>query len=1116
MKIYTHLLRLMKWLLVGFWLQCLFIGVLIASHSNAQEIKSVKETEITVDFNNTSLLQMFQYIENTTDFEFSYDIKDINENVTINLHQSDATVADILYELSKVSGLKFRQVDNLINVSRRKRKENFLIINNQQERTITGRVTSEDAPEGLPGVNVIIKGTSQGTVTDLQGNYSIDVPEEDVILVFSSVGYTSEEITVGNRSTIDINMVPDITSLEEIVVVGYGTQSRRVVTGAVESIDSESLNSVPVTTADQALQGRASGVSVINTGSPGQEPVVRIRGLGTMNNNDPLFVIDGVIGGRLADVNPRDIESIDILKDASTTAIYGSKGSNGVVMITTKSGKPGEVKLSFDSYMGTQFVNDRIDVLNTDQYVQFARDISNPPRVSDPQYANMLNNETDWQDAIFQNGMMQNYNFSVSGGQENSDFRVSGGYIDQDGILLNTGFKRYNLRANSNFTMGRLKIGETAQLTYNNQNPETENGGRSVIRHAIRMAPYLPIYDSDNLGGYRGPNTSIDGQDAENPVRILELGEKSNKSFDILGSLFAEFKIIEGLKFKTQIGMDYRTFNNNNFVPSHNDDSEGATSLQDYALIVKNSGTFSSVIYTNSLNYKKTLGDKHNLEVLLLAEKQDERRANTNASSRNEISDDVNELSNTTSDLSSETFEYTRIGYLGRVNYDYDEKYIFAASMRRDGSSRFGPNNRWGNFYSLAGGWRISEESFFEPITVINNLKLRGSWGTTGNDNIGDYAYSTTITDDFIYPIGGEAAVGATPSGLANPSVKWEETTMTNIGLDLGVLDNMFTLSAEYYKNKSDDLLMDRPVSPSLGTHSGVITENVGSVETKGFEFTAGFNDFKGEFTWSANVNIGTSTNKALSLGTVSAISNAPFIAGINDNLTRVAPGESLFHFYGFETDGIFQNQAEIDAHAEQADAEPGDIRMVDQNGDGIINDDDKTIIGNPFPDVTYGLNINASYKNFDFNMFLNGMSGNDVFNTLKIDTEGMLRLFNSGTEVLDRWNGEGTSNTIPRAVGATLNTRASDRFVEDGSYMKLRNVTLGYTLPKDAFNGLFSRFRVYISGQNLFTITDYSGYDPEVGAYTVVNPVDNFEVGIDRGNYPQPKSYVLGVQVSF
>ncbi|UGU14507.1 TonB-dependent receptor [Sinomicrobium kalidii] len=982
-----------------------------------------------------------------------------------------------------------------------------------QDITVSGTVSDANGP--LPGASVIIQGTSNGTTTDFDGNFTLNNVASDAVLEISYIGYRKEQVAVNGRTTINITLEEDLAQLDEVVVVGYGTQSRRVVTGAIESIDSEAMSSVPVTTSEQALQGRASGVSVINSGSPGQPPVVRIRGLGTMNNNDPLYVIDGVIGGRLADVDPQDIQSIEVLKDASTTAIYGSKGSNGVVMITTKKGRKGKVSLTLDSYVGTQFVNERLDIMNTAQYIEYAEAFGLPDRVTDPQYADMLNNDTDWQDAIFQSGLMHKHNFSVSGGGDNSDFRISGGFIDQDGILRNTGFKRHNFRANSNFTIGRLKVGETVQIVFNNQNPETEGGGRSVIRHAIRMAPYLPIYNPDNPGGYQGPNSPIDGQDAENPVRVLELGERSNRSVNIIGGLYAEFEILDGLVFKTQAGLDYRTFNNNSFVPSFNDDNLGATHTQDHAAITKNSGTFKSLVYTNSLNYRTTFNEKHHLEVLLLAEKQTSKTTNTNTSSRNYISNDVNEISNTDSDISSETFEYTRVGYLGRINYDFNEKYILAASIRRDGSSRFGPNNRWGNFYSLAGGWRISEESFFN-VPAVDNLKLRGSWGTTGNDNIDDYAYSTTISQDFIYPIAGEGAVGATPSGLANPNVKWEETTMTNIGLDLGLLNNTVTLSAEYYRNKSDDLLMDRPIPPSLGTHSGVITENVGSVETSGFEFNLGYNDYDGDFTWSANLNLGTNTNEALDLGGVDDIQGADFIAGINDNLTRVAPGESLFHFYGFETDGVFQNQAEVDAHATQADAEPGDIRMIDQNGDGVIDDNDRVKIGDPFPDLTFGLNVNAAYKNFDFNLFVSGATGQDVFNTLLVDTEGMLRLFNAGTQVLDRWTGEGTSNSIPRAAGATLNTRASDRYVEDGSYARLRNITLGYTLPREVLGGYFSKFRIYLSGQNLVTLTGYSGYDPEVGAYTVVNPTSNFEVGIDRGNYPQPKSLFLGLQVSF
>ncbi|MBJ2173572.1 TonB-dependent receptor [Aureibaculum sp. A20] len=981
-----------------------------------------------------------------------------------------------------------------------------------QTKTVSGTVIDSDGMT-LPGVTILVVGTSNGVTTDFDGKYQIEDVSATDQLSFSFIGMSTQTITVGDKTTINVTLLESAESLDEVVVVGYGTQSRAEVTGAIASIDSDELAAIPVATAEQALQGRASGVTVINSGSPGTSPVVRIRGLGTVGNNGPLYVIDGVITGSLAGISTNDIESVNVLKDASTTAIYGSQGSNGVVMVTTKKGKSGKAKISFNTSAGIQTVTQRYDVLNTQQYLQYASDAFGVVPAS-PSSSSGVN--TNWQDEIFQDGLIQNYDLSVSGGNENSNYRFSAGILDQEGTVIETGFKRYSFRANSDFSVGKLKIGETMAISFNSQNPERQAGARSLIEHAIKMAPYLSVYNADNLGGYQGPNSSLDGQDSENPVRVQSLGNSLNKTTAITGSIYGEYEIIDGLKFRTQVGLDYYTYNNNSFIPSYNDDSEGATHTQTFALINKNSGVGQTVTFTNSLNYEKTIADVHNFDVLLVAEKYENTIDNTAAESRNPISDEVDQLSNESSALSSSSYETNRIGYLARVNYNFDGKYIFAASIRRDASSRFGENNRWGTFPSLALGWNMAKEDFMAD-TKFSNLKLRGSWGVVGNDNISNYLYSSTLTSDFIYPIGGAAAVGTTANGLANPDLKWEETTMVNIGLDFGLFNEKITGSIEYYKNTSDDLLMSRTTPVSLGFNVGTITENVGSVETTGFELNLGYNHYGEDFSWSANLNLGTSTNEVKSLGVLEEITGATFE---QNDISRITVGESLFYFYGLETDGIYQTQAEVDAvftaNPGQTIVQPGDIRFVDHNGDGDITSSDRTIIGNPYPDVTYGLNLSADYKNWDLNMFITGVAGNEIFNTNIYDLEGMPRLFNSGTAVLDRWTPTNASNSIPRAAGAPQNVSISDRFVENGSYTRLKNLSIGYTFPEDTFGkGLFSNFKVYVSGQNLVTITDYSGLDPEIGSSTVINNTA-FETGIDRGNYPQPKTFLLGLQVTF
>jgi TonB-linked SusC/RagA family outer membrane protein len=1128
-------------LFYGLVVQICFTSLLIAENGRAQENVSIEDVYISLNMEDASLEQILNTITEKTDFKFAFERKNIRSVEPLSTKVSNESLANVLRGISKSTDLSFKRVNDNIFISKKKGNDKSVeedMINSglYQGVKVTGKVFSDEDLSGLPGVNVVIKGTSVGTVTDLEGAYSIEVPDQNSSLVFSSVGFVTQEAVVGNRSVVDVTLTSDVKALSEIVVVGYGTQKRAEVTGAIVSIGADEITEVPITSAEQALQGRAAGVNVISNGQPGASPVIRIRGLGTVNDNEPLIVVDGIVGARLEDINPNDIKSMEVLKDASTTAIYGALGANGVVMVTTKSGMKGKPKVSFDAWVGVQTQKKRYDVLNTDQYIQYATDIGNlqvpvaiPLRITDPQYASYLQNDTNWQDAIFKDGVMQNYNLSVAGGGEMSNYIFSAGYMDQEGIIVNTGFQRFNFRANSDFTVGKFKFGETLTTSINQQRPYRDAGGRSQVEHAIKMAPYLPVYNPENLGGFQGPLSPLDNQDAENPVRAMTLTDRVNASETLLGTLFAEWEIIDGLKLKTQGGMNFRNYSENEFTPMFDDaqNDGGGQHFMDRAVIDKNREKSQSLIWTNSLTYTKTIAEDHNIEALLVAEQQSTDFERIEASSTNQITDEIEQLSLNEANLSSNSSEYRRVGYVGRLNYNYKGKYLLAASYRSDASSRFGANNRWGNFPSVAAGWRISEESLMQNISFISNLKLRGSWGKVGNDRIGDYRYSASLTNNYNYSFTAAEVlgVGTTAVGPANPDLKWEETTMTNIGLDMGFLEDRLTVSVEWYSNKSDDLLMELPLSSSLGWHTPTVAKNVGSVETSGFEFVLGYNDREGDLQWSANLNLGTTKNEVLSLGGVTSIAGGSFE---NENISRVIVGQPMFYFYGYEMEGIFQDQADIDGHATQQNAQPGDVKFrdvagaPDENGnptgpDGTIDSNDRTKIGNPFPNLTYGLSANFEYKGFDLNFFLMGVSGNDIYNTNIYDLEGMPRLFNSGVQVLDRWTGPGTSNTIPRALGAGENVSVSTRFVEDGSFMRMRNISLGYTIPINAFNNAISKLRVYISGQNVFTITSYSGLDPEIGTHLTNDNVDrNFELGIDRGNFPLPKSFTAGVQLTF
>jgi TonB-linked SusC/RagA family outer membrane protein len=612
------------------------------------------------------------------------------------------------------------------------------------------------------------------------------------------------------------------------------------------------------------------------------------------------------------------------------------------------------------------------------------------------------------------------------------------------------------------------------------------------------------------------------------------------KTLDLLGNIYAEVDILDGLKFKSVVGLEDIRLIDNQFTPAFTDDNMagGATHSSANAIIGKNRSNYQSLIYTESLNYTKTFAAKHNLEFLAVMEYSTTNRSFSNTSSQNSISSDIQELTNITPSLASSSDHYKRIGYLARLNYNYDQKYIFAASIRKDASSRFGSNNRWGTFPSLAVGWRIDKEAFMQNVSAISNLKLRASWGQAGNDNIGNYSYASTLTSNMYYVINNQLVTGTTPAGPSNPDLKWETTTMQNIGLDLGLMNNKFTFSAEYFKNKSSDLLMNLNTSPSLGIFSGSIAKNVGAVETKGFEFQLGYNDLDGDFQWSANLNIGTSTNKVLDLGGLKSVD--PGSQWQNQPITRLEPGKPLFFFYGWKFNGVFTSDDEAAAYLNGGQlaanggvgAEGGDFRIVDVNGDGKITSADQTKIGNPFPKMTLGLNLNANYKAFDLTLFITGSYGNDIYNNTYYDLSGMTRLFNAGTDVLRRWKQDGDVTDIPRPSASGPNVQISTRGVEDGTYTRLKNITLGYTLPSSLFGNKVAKFRLYLSGQNLLTITNYKGLDPEVGFYQPAGtgvgfigsgastgngyPAVNFNTGIDYGVYPMPKSFIGGIQITF
>ena len=1014
-----------------------------------------------------------------------------------------------------------------------------------QERSVSGTVTSEE--EGtLPGVNILVKGTTVGTVTDIEGNYRINVDSEDAVLVFSAVGYSSEEVAVGNQSTIDMLMQPDIKSLSEVVVIGYGTQERRDLTGSVSSVDAEDFKNMAMTSVEQGLQGRVAGVNVVQqSGQPGAGIQVQIRGIGSIGNSEPLYVIDGipVINDNgatgeakfnaLSTINPNDIESMEILKDASAAAIYGARAANGVVLITTKRGKAGEATIQLDAYTGIQEPWRLLELTDINGYKEISDELTDNaglPRVVALQRPEELVNKTDWQDEMFRTAPINSVNLSVSGGSEAARFSVSGNYMRQEGIIRETDFDRFSLRVNTDFTKGKFKFGQSLSVSRTQANDLT-TGFFAIIHYP----PNRPIFDPENIGGSSGPNPSlysgnriIDEQDANNPVGEAELFTDRTTRYRMLGNIFGEYEIFEGLTYRLNLGADFIYGNRYEYRPPY---KFGDRRALPFAEIVDNNSYSISPLVENTLNYTRNFGE-HNLGLLIGYTRQSYTQPSANARGRNTINSVVRVLDgvNDVPVVSGSIDQFALVSYLGRLTYSFADRYLLTANIRRDGSSRFSPGNKFGIFPSASVGWRVSEEGFMEGVSFVSDLKLRGSWGQTGFQEIGDYTFQTVLDNTVNYLFDGNVATGVAQRNLAPSDLRWETSTQTNFGIDLGLFNNQILINADYYIKQTDDILVPIPPTPSTGVNNSP-TLNAGSVRNQGLEFALTYRKSAGDLQYSVSGNFATLNNEVLSLG-----GGQPIIGG-NVNVTRVTriiEGFPIGHFFGYETAGIYQTQEDIDevnriaqelqGDAEavfQPNAEPGDIRFVDQNNDGEINTDDKVYLGDPIPDLTYGLTLDASYKGFDVNLFLQGVEGIELYYGYRYFAEGMLRPFNFEQRTLNRWTGPGTSNEIPRAIGGdpANNTRESDRFIGDGSFLRCRNLTLGYTVPFNVLEnigGFIANARIYATAQNLFTLTEYEGYDPEIGSQSDNPNQASRGRGIDGGQFPQARTYMLGIQVTF
>ncbi len=1013
------------------------------------------------------------------------------------------------------------------------------------QQQISGTVTNETG-EALPGVNVVEKGTTRGTTTDKNGKYQL-AAGRNVTLVFSYIGFVRQEVPVNNRSVIDIQLTADQQALSEVIVVGYGTQKKSSLTGAVSSVTPKELKALPVISATQALQGRVPGVSVTNNSSPGSEPVIRIRGVGSISlNPNPLYVIDGIPAGGLNNIDPKDIESLEVLKDASAAAIYGSRAANGVILITTKKGSTnGKLSLNFDSYYGSQSAWRKLDLLNRDEYIRYGTALLTASGQPVPGRFTALNTpiydgatqtfaqtDTDWQDVMFRAAPIQDHQVSLSGGNAVSRFYTSFGYFQQDGILPFTDYKRYSFRVNSDHKFNKfLTIGQTFLASTDRRRLERDGGGRSLVMNIMRMIPYWPDRDPTKLGGFSTTAQGLDATDPENPLRVAEQEQQFqvDRGFKLLGSVFAEVRFTDFLRYRFQYGADYASGRFNGFLPIYNDGNRS----RPLATVTDNRSDYFSTVMTNQLSFDKTFG-KHYVNAVAVAEQQ--RSISTNVNSNGQRPDNniqvLQGISNPATN--SGRSENVLISYVGRVNYEFASRYLLSASIRRDGSSRFAPDRKWGTFPAVSAGWRISEERFLKSVPVITELKLRGSYGQTGYNAIGDYDWQPLVqANNTIYPFGNTTQLGSYFNQLGNSDLSWEVTTMSNIGLDASLLSNKITLSAEVYNRETDGLLLRVPLPESMGFSVSPLA-NVGSMRNRGFELTAGYNRSGKKFNWSLLGTFDMTRNQVLSLATP----NANINAGNNSDfggfdITRTEAGRPIQSFYGWVVDGIFQSKEEVDrfnaidgnaaSFYQNAQTAAGDIRFKDISGpdgkpDGKVDAFDRTFLGSFIPKFSYGLNWTGNYGNFDFTLFLQGVSGNKIYNGTKVIGQGQLRLFNATTDVLNAWTPTNTNTDVPRSISGdpNQNSRTSDRFLEDGSYLRVKNLSVGYTIPatvlSKATRNTVSRLRIYVSSQNLLTFTRYTGYDPEVASrnYGLLTN------GIDFAQYPQARTIMMGINLGF
>ncbi|UOR06112.1 TonB-dependent receptor [Hymenobacter aerilatus] len=998
-----------------------------------------------------------------------------------------------------------------------------------QATAVRGKVTDETGV-GLPGVTVLLKGTTTGTATGSDGNFTLEVPDAgNGVLQFSFVGYKQQEVAIGGRTNINVSLGTDNQVMSEVVVVGYGSQEKRTVTNAVTTVKGEELSKLTVADVGSALQGKAAGVTVVGAGSePGAAPQILIRGISTINGNSPLYVVDGLPVANIDYLSPKDIATLSVLKDAASAAIYGSRAANGVVLITTKAGAKGEPRITVDGTFGVSNPTNVPNMASASEYARImnlaATNSGNAAVYPNPaQYTET----TNWWKQIARRGITQNYSVGLSGGSDKVVYSTGLSYFKERGLVQGSDFDRLALRMKSEYqATKRLKIGEDFNISMTSRN--YLNSG-TLFRDAFNDDPITPARvpgTSGNPYDYYGASPT----DVGNPLATVERNDDKRKQYFLVGTVYANYEFIPGLIAETRFGTNNNVYRRNNFNPFYTIDANERNQVNS---VVWERNIEINWNNTNTLNYTHAFGD-HNVSALAALTLERFQTTTSYTSGQGIPSNDPSlrypDAATTGFAIRGNTYTNTIASLIGRVNYDYRGKYLLGASIRRDGASVFPSDNRWGTFPSLSVGWLVSEESFLKNQNALNFAKLRASWGRVGNQNIASLtnsAYTGTIGKTY-YVTGPDRALqlGAVQGNVPNPNVKWETVEDYDIGVDLGLLQNRLTLTADVFRRNTYDMLMFQAIPGHAGYGYNSPVTNVGSMNTNGLDFTVGYAETKGDFTYGLSVNATRAISKIDKLANGQALysGNTPIFG----RPSKTEEGGYVGGFFGYENTGIFQNQGEVDAYRSatgtliQPNAKPGDFRFADLNGDGVIDEKDQKYIGNPTPDLTFGVNLTMGYKGFDLQASLIGSLGNDIVNANKGWWYSGSYNYNkvAGLENM-AWSGEGTSNTVPRILANDNNqnlTRFSNFYVEDGSYARLRNLQLGYTFTKGVNTLLHTNsLRLYVSAQNLFTFTNYSGVDPEIGygrSYT--DGASALNRGVDLGNYPTARTFLVGANIGF